>query len=469
LGMRVAYPLGGVRSRRVSFIARFGQAKILGVTLLFLLLIASAMPLVLAESETYVLVNQWGDVGHNNGEFWAPHGIAVDSSGNVYVVDTFNGRIQVFDSNGEFIKKWGAVGSGNGNFSGPNGIAVDSSGNVYVADTSNYRVQKFDSDGAFIASWGGPGAGAGGGFALPCGVAVDGSGNNVYIADTSNHRICKYDSNGNLIKIWGGYGAVSEGDVNGLFYYPHNIGVDASGNVYVADTSNERIQKFDSNGVFITKWGSAGSNNSQFAEPCGIDFDSSGNVYVADSYNSRIQKFSSDGVFITSFAIGSLNYCYDVAVDSSGNVYVPNSDANRIQKYALSSPTVTPTPTPPPFANYSIVASAGPGGTINPSETQFAHLGSNYTYAITPDAGYKISDVVVDGVSKGAISTYYFENIQTSHQIAASFSPIATDTSPFPTGYVIAAVAAIIIAIVLAAVWLMKTHHIRPPPPPPPT
>ena len=81
-------------------------------------------------------------------------GVAVDSSGNVYVADTNNNRIQKFDSSGTFITKWGSSGTGDGQFEYPTGIAVDSSGNVYVADTDNHRIQKFDSNGTFLTKWG---------------------------------------------------------------------------------------------------------------------------------------------------------------------------------------------------------------------------------------------------------------------------------------------------------------------------
>ena len=90
-----------------------------------------------------------------------PEDVATDSSGNVYVVDFGNNRIQKFDSNGNFITKWGSEGAGDGQFKSPLGIAIDSSGNVYVADHDNHRIQKFDSNGNFITKWGSDGAGDG--------------------------------------------------------------------------------------------------------------------------------------------------------------------------------------------------------------------------------------------------------------------------------------------------------------------
>ena len=129
-------------------------------------------------------------------------------------------------------------------------------------------------------------------FSFPCGVAVDGSGN-VYVADTHNHRIQKFTSSGVFLAKWG-----SEGSGNGQFSYPSGVAVDGSGNVYVADTINDRIQKFSSEGVFLAKWGSSGSGDGQFSGPQGVAVDGSGNVYVADTGNNRIQKFSPDGVFL---------------------------------------------------------------------------------------------------------------------------------------------------------------------------
>ena len=120
-------------------------------------------------------ITKWGSKGPGDGEFNYPEGISVDSSGNVYVADSFNHRIQKFDSNGKFIAKWGSKGTGDGEFNYPYGISVDSSsGTVYVADAVNRRIQKFDSNGKFIAKWGSKGTGDGE-FDKPYGISVDSS------------------------------------------------------------------------------------------------------------------------------------------------------------------------------------------------------------------------------------------------------------------------------------------------------
>ncbi|MBI4961648.1 MAG: hypothetical protein HY913_00070 [Desulfomonile tiedjei] len=232
----------------------------------------------------------------------------------------------------EFLFKWGSQGTGNGQFNNPKAIAVDATGNVYVADSSNNRIQKFDSAGVFIASWGSTGLGNGQ-FRDPRGIAVDAWGK-VYVADTGNHRIQKFDSNGVFQTRWGGdYTGFSYGDGNGLFYNPVGIAVDASGNVYVADFTNKRIQKFDSNGVFITKW-TRGSNP---FSPVGIAVDASGNVYVMEA-NRGIQKFDSNGVFLATFAgfgysDGQFSEGWSIGVDAFGNVYGLNKYLPHIQKF----------------------------------------------------------------------------------------------------------------------------------------
>src|SRR5438876_332613 len=138
---------------------------------------------------------------------------------------------------GTFLTTWGSSGTGDGQFDFPFGVATDGSGNVYVADYGNDRIQKFDASGTFVTAWGSGGAGNGQ-FNCPYGVATDGSGN-VYVADDGNHRIQKFDASGTFLTTWG-----SDGSGNGQFHFPHGVATDGSGNVYVSDTNNQRIQEF---------------------------------------------------------------------------------------------------------------------------------------------------------------------------------------------------------------------------------
>lgn len=215
----------------------------------------------------------WGTYGEGNGQFIYPSDVAIDSNDNVYVAD--QSRVQKFDSNGNFISKWGSYGSGAGQFMFPEGIAVDRFGNVYVADTYNHRVQKFDSQGNFLTSWGSWGS-LNGQFVSPTGISVDSSGN-VYVADTGNNRIQKFDANGNFLLKWG-------------LSQVNTVEVDGFDNVYA--TADSMALEIASNGTLLTRWGSNGSGDGQFSHPHGMAVDRFGNIYVADTGNNRIEKFS---------------------------------------------------------------------------------------------------------------------------------------------------------------------------------
>src|SRR5262249_3233603 len=144
-------------------------------------------PPIIRTANAYSLMKKWG--------VHSPIGVAVDSSGNVYVADVDNNRVQKFSSDGSFITKWGSYGTADGQFNLTSRVAVDSSGNVYVAYVAKNRVQKFSSDGSFITKWGSRDSFgiADGQFELPVGVAVDSSGN-VYVAEFANNRVQKFSS-----------------------------------------------------------------------------------------------------------------------------------------------------------------------------------------------------------------------------------------------------------------------------------
>ena len=171
----------------------------------------------------------------------------------------------------------------------------------------------------------------------PSGIALDQEGN-VYVADTGNNRIQVFSSNGTFISQWGRHG-------NGTLRDPQGIAVESSsGNVYVADTSNNRIEVFSSNGTFISRLGRYGPGNGSFIHPEGIALDQEGNVYVADTGNNRIQVFSSNGTFISRWGeYGSdedqLRFPQGIAVDSSsGDAYVADTANDRISAFSSRSP-----------------------------------------------------------------------------------------------------------------------------------
>ena len=209
--------------------------------------------------------------------------MTTDASGNVYVADSQNNRIQKFSSDGTYLSQWGSPGSGNGQFNFPIGVATDMSGNVYVADTRNSRIEKFKSDGTYLSQWG---PALGNGLSIsPLDVTTDTSGN-VYVAEAAN-RIDKFTSDGTYLSQWG-----SSGSGNGQFNYPLEVAMDASDNVVVADTQNNRIQGFASNGTYLFQYGSSGTGNGQFSNPSAIAVRWV-TVCVVDNYNSRVEVFSS--------------------------------------------------------------------------------------------------------------------------------------------------------------------------------
>ncbi|MDQ5971762.1 MAG: tripartite motif-containing protein 71 [Patescibacteria group bacterium] len=170
----------------------------------------------------------------------------------------------------------------------------------------------------------------------PQGVFLD-SSSNIYVADTARNRVQKYNSSGGFLLRFG-----SAGTANGQFGLPKGIAVDGSGNIFVTDNNNKRVQKFNSSGVYQSKFGSSGTGDGQFGSTMdGIVFDSGGNIYVVDPGNNRVQKFDSSGVYISQFGSygagdGQFDTPSGIAIDSGGNIYVVDTNNHRVQKFNSS-------------------------------------------------------------------------------------------------------------------------------------
>ncbi|HNP61286.1 MAG TPA: 6-bladed beta-propeller, partial [Nitrospirales bacterium] len=309
---------------------------------------------ILLNTSGYICATKWGKPGRgasllHGGEFISPlYGLTIDRQGSLFVVDNGNNRVQKFDRNGNFILLWGSFGAANGGFNNPTGIACDGNGNVYVADTNNHRIQKFDGKlGHYMMKLGSRGNGEGQ-FNAPWGVAVDRVRGYLYVVDSANFRIQKFDETGEFIMQWGSFG---NGD--GQFYFARGIAVDQTdGTVYIVDMGNHRIQKFDTSSnvlpQLLTKWGGGigpghassaqAQEPGQFRSPWGVAVDESGDVFISDTGNQRIQKFDRDGNFITQWGgfgsqDGQFNFPYGIGADSRGHIYSVDSGNMRVQEF----------------------------------------------------------------------------------------------------------------------------------------
>ncbi len=238
----------------------------------------------------------------------------------------------------------GGTGTEAGLFNAPRAVAVAKDGSIYVADSRNHRIQHLGVDGSVYSTWGSfadaaQGIAPGGTFNEPWGIAVGPDGS-VFVSDTWNHRVQKFDANGKFITMWGYFGQAEKPDA---FWGPRGIYVDASGKVFVADTGNKRIVVFNSNGDFITQFGSYGMEPGQFDEPVGVWGDAAGSLYVTDTWNVRIQVFAPDqsgllyGV-VNSWEVSawdgqSLDNKPFLSIGSGGQIFVVDPEGYRVLEF----------------------------------------------------------------------------------------------------------------------------------------
>jgi ATP-dependent protease HslVU (ClpYQ) peptidase subunit len=296
-----------------------------------------------------------------------PYGLGLDSSGNIFVADFGNNKIRKITSTGVVttFAGSGSIGSTDAtgtaaSFNGPIGIGLDSSGNLFVGDSFNNKIRKITSAGV-VTTFAGSGSagstdatGTSASFTWPSGIALDSSGN-VYVADPNgNHKIRKITSAGVVTTFAGSTGTTGSTDATGTaasFFWPRGVVVDSTGNLFVGDNFNHKIRKITSAGVVTTFAGSGSASSTDatgtsasFNYPYGLGLDSSGNIFVADSGNNKIRKITSGGIVSTIAGSGSngstdatgtaasFNYPVGIVVDTSGTIYVVDTNNHKIRK-----------------------------------------------------------------------------------------------------------------------------------------
>jgi uncharacterized protein (TIGR03663 family) len=278
-----------------------------------------------SEATVIPAAREWGESGSGPGQLAEPRGLATDARGNLYVADTKNSRVQVFDGNGQFVRQFGTKGAENGQLNEPCGLTVDSRGEVWVADTWNHRIVHFSSDGKFIGSF----LDTEKGFFGPRAVAA--IKDELYVADTGNKRIVRFDREGNKLSEWGGNGIGP-----GQFVEPVGLAVDAAGNLYVADTGNHRVQVFDGQGKFVRQFPVVGWKDF-YTEPH-LAIGPSDTIFVTDSVAGRIAQYDSAGALKRSWKPEKdSKQPTGIALDSFGRLTVSDRGSNHLFSWSLES------------------------------------------------------------------------------------------------------------------------------------
>jgi RHS repeat-associated protein len=282
-----------------------------------------------AEEPSYTFQLQFGKAGKESGQFKEPQSIVANSTGDEYVLDTGNNRVEEFNAKGSFVKNFEA-----GLLKEPHGIALDSKGDVWVANTGAARVDEYGTTGEYKTSFATRSAGAkavavtpegnvwvaeansvteylynaktlewregesfgkaGSGeyeMKQPQGLAIGAEGN-FYVSDTGNDRIDEWNvSSSGAIKHVRNFS--KEGTTAGLLKEPHNLSIDSAGHVWVADTGNNRVQEFGPNGAYLQTFGKEGAAEGQLKAPKGVGIGAEGVAWVADTANSNVEEWTS--------------------------------------------------------------------------------------------------------------------------------------------------------------------------------
>ena len=269
-------------------------------------------------------VLSFGKEGSGDEMFKYPSGVAVSDGDEIVVADECNHRVQVFDSNGTFLRSFGRKGENDGEFNYPIGIAVNKDRNIFIAGRDNRRIQIFSWEGRHLGSFGGKGS-LDSQLSYPWGLSLDSTGN-VIVADAGNKMIKIFTPDGRFVMKIGGQGSLS--------YPAHCV---QCGEYFMVSDSNEHcIKVFNREGRFQYKFGKRGEGDGEFNFPRFLSVTQSKHLLVCDMRNHRIQVFELDGKFVGKFGIkgsklGEFQNPLSVAVLSNDQIVVCDNTNNRIQ------------------------------------------------------------------------------------------------------------------------------------------
>jgi uncharacterized protein (TIGR03663 family) len=265
----------------------------------------------------------FGGSGSGPGQLAEPRGVAVDARGWIYVADTKNSRISIFDGNGVFQRVLGSKGSAEGQLNEPCGIAVGPEGTVYVADTWNHRIARFGPGGEPLPAWTDPDKTFFGPRAV---VLIQG---NLFVADTGNKRIARLDASGKVTASFG-----TAGGEPGQFVEPVGLATDAAGHLYVADTGNHRVQVLDANGKFLRLVRIYGWKDF-YTEPY-LAAGPGDAVIVTDAWKGRLATYDASGNIAHSFQYPELKRPTGIALDPFGRIVVTDRDTGKVFVWGLA-------------------------------------------------------------------------------------------------------------------------------------
>ena len=269
-------------------------------------------------------VLSFGMEGSGDGMFKYPLGVAVSDGDETAVADSKNHRVQVFDSNGTFLRFFGRYGENAGEFKYPFGIAINKDRNIFVADNNNHRIQSLSWEGRHLGSFGGQGS-LDSQLLRPWGLSLDSTGN-VIVADTGNKLIKIFTPDGKFVMKIGGQGTLSD---------PFHC-VQCGEYFIVSDSDEHCIKVFNREGHFQYKFGKQGEGDGEFNHPRFLSVTQSKHLLVCDKKNHRIQVFELDGTFVGKFGskgskLGEFNEPFSAAVLSHDQIVVGDNRNHRIQ------------------------------------------------------------------------------------------------------------------------------------------